>query len=142
MSDLYDTDILLWSEQQSELLRRVASGENVNDQIDWQNIVVEVQDVGCNTLRACRAHLLQALLHDLKAEAWPLSRDVPHWRSEARVARIYAADAYAPSMRQKIDVADLYAKALRALPETIDGQPPLPVSGACPVTLDELVGAV
>ncbi len=29
MSDLYDTDILLWSEQQSALLRGVASGENV-----------------------------------------------------------------------------------------------------------------
>nr|WP_294508914.1 DUF29 domain-containing protein [uncultured Rhodopila sp.] len=139
MSDLYDTDILLWSEQQSELLRRIASGENVNDQIDWQNIVEEVEDVGRNTLRACRAHLLQALLHDLKAEAWPLSRDVQHWRSEAQVARINAADAYAPSMRRKIDVADIYAKALRALPEKMDGQPPLPVSEVCPVTLDQLL---
>jgi hypothetical protein len=55
------------------------------------------------------------------------------------VARINAADAFAPSMRQKIDVADLYAKALRALPETIDGQPPLPLSDVCPVTLDELL---
>jgi hypothetical protein len=43
-------------------------------------------------------------------------------------------------MRQKIDVADLYAKALRALLETIDGQPPLPVQDVCPVTLDELLG--
>ncbi len=140
MSDLYDTDILLWSERQSELLRRVASGENVNDQIDWQNIAEEVEDVGCATLRACRAQLLQALLHDLKAEAWPLSRDVPHWRSEARIARINAADAYAPSMRQKIDVAAIYAKARRALPETMDGQPPLPLPEVCPVTLDELLG--
>jgi hypothetical protein len=32
----------------------------------------------------------------------------------------------APSMRQKIDIADLYAKALHALLETMDGQPPLP----------------
>jgi hypothetical protein len=29
-------------------------------------------------------------------------------------------------MRQKIDVADLYADALAAMPETMDGQPPLP----------------
>ena len=140
MSDLYDTDILLWSEQQSALLRRIASGETINDQIDWCNVAEEVEDVGRNTLRACRAQLLQALLHDLKAQAWPLSRDVPHWRSEARVARINAADAYAPSMRQKIDLADIYAKALRALPETMDDQPPLPVPGVCPVTLDELIG--
>ena len=140
MSDLYDTDILLWSERQSELLRRVAPGETVNDRIDWQNIAGEVEDVGRSSLRACRAQLLQALLHDLKAEAWPHSRDVPHWRSEARVARINAADAYAPSMRQKIDIADIYAKALRALSETMDGQPPLPLPEACPMTLDELIG--
>jgi hypothetical protein len=42
-------------------------------------------------------------------------------------------------MRQKIDVAALYADALRAMPDTIDGQPPLPVDTTCPVTLDELL---
>ena len=93
--------------------------------------------MGRNTLRACRSQLLQALLHDLKVEAWPLSREVPLWRSEARVARINAADAYAPSMRQRIEVAELHAKARRALPDTIDGQPPLPE--VCPITLDELL---
>jgi hypothetical protein len=42
-------------------------------------------------------------------------------------------------MRQKIDVNAIYAKALRLLPEKIDGQPPLPVPEQCPVTLDELL---
>jgi len=140
MSDLYDTDIALWSEQQARLLRRLSNGEAVNAEIDWPSLIEEVEDVGRNTLRACRVQLLQALLHDLKAEAWPLSRDVPHWRSEARVARINAADAFTPSMRQKIDIADIYAKALRAMPETMDGQPPLPVPDVCPVTLDDLLG--
>ena len=137
----YETDILVWSERQAELLRRHAAGERANDtDLDWPNIIEEVADVGRNTLRACRSQLLQALMHDLKAEAWPLSRDVPHWRSEARVARINAADAYAPSMRQQIDIAELYAKALRAVPDTIDGQPPLPLPEVCAVTLDELLG--
>ncbi len=136
----YDSDVLLWSEHQAELLRRRAAGELVNDaELDWPNIAEEVADVGRNTLRACRSQLLQALLHDLKAEAWPLSHEVAHWRSEARVARINAADAYAPSMRQRIDVAELYAKARRAMPETIDGQPPLPVSAVCPLTLEALL---
>jgi uncharacterized protein DUF29 len=138
MSD-YDTDILTWSERQTALLRRVVAGEPINEAPDWLNIIEEVADVGRNSLRACRSLLLHALLHDLKAEAWPLSRDVAHWRSEARVARINAADAYAPSMRQRIDVAGLYAKALHAMPETMDGQPPLPVPNACPVTLDQLL---
>jgi hypothetical protein len=43
-------------------------------------------------------------------------------------------------MRQKIDVPEIYAKALRAMPDMIDGDPPLPLSSECPVTLDELLG--
>jgi hypothetical protein len=42
-------------------------------------------------------------------------------------------------MRQRIDIDDLYAKAISALPATIDGQPPLPVPERCPFTLDELL---
>jgi hypothetical protein len=65
---------------------------------------------------------------------------VPHWQAEARRFRGDAADRFAPSMRQKIDMARLYRRALRAMPETIDGQPPLPVPDLCLVTLDELLG--
>ena len=50
-SDLYDTDILLWSERQADLLRRHAAGERVNDaSIDWPNIVEEIEDVGRSEL--------------------------------------------------------------------------------------------
>ena len=65
---------------------------------------------------------------------------MPCWRAEARRFRLGAAEAYAPSMRQRIDVADLYRKALHILPDTIDGQPPLSVPVMCPVTLEELLG--
>jgi hypothetical protein len=33
-SDLYGEDILLWSERQGDLLRRLAAGESVSDQVD------------------------------------------------------------------------------------------------------------
>ena len=46
MTDLYDEDILLWSERQSDLLRRIAAGEPVNEQPDWVNIIEEVESVG------------------------------------------------------------------------------------------------
>ena len=139
MSDLYDADVLLWSERQAELLRRIAAGERVNDQVDWENVVEEIECVGRSQLSAVRSHILQAFLHDLKAAAWPTARDAPHWRSEARRARLDAAEAYAPSMRQRIDLGTLYAKALRIMPEENDGQPPLPLPPICPVTLDELL---
>ena len=140
MSD-YDTDILTWSERQAELLRRLAVGERVNDQVDWENVAEEIEDMGNNVVRSVASHLVQALLHDLKAEAWPLSRDVPHWQAEARVFRAQARRRFVPSMRQRIDFAGIYADAVRGLPDTIDGQAPLPVPDVCPVTLDELLSS-
>jgi len=45
-------------------------------------------------------------------------------------------------MRQYLDVQDIYAKALRALPESMDGTPPLPLAPVCPVTLDALLADI
>ena len=135
----YDTDILTWSDRQAALLRRLAAGEQINDQIDWPNIIEEVEAVGQSQVDAVESWLYQALLHMLKAEAWPLSEAVPHWQAEARGFRAQARRRYRPSMAKKIDVPGLYADALYALPETIDGQGPLPVQPECPVTLDELL---
>ena len=140
MGDLYDDDILLWSERQGELLRRIAAGEPVNEQPDWANIVEEVESVGREQLHAVASLLFQALVHMLKAEGWPLVRDAENWRADARGFRAQARRRFAPSMRQNIDLADIYADAVRALPTAMDGQPPQPVSSACPMTLDELLG--
>jgi len=96
---LYDTDVLLWSERQGELLRRIARGERVNDaDLDWPNIAEEVESVGREQLHAVEALLRQALVHMLKAEAWPLSRDAPNWHADAIGFRADAASRYVPSM--------------------------------------------
>ena len=139
MDDLYETDILVWSEQQRDLLRRLAAGERVNALIDWENVAEEIESVGSEQLHAVRSHLVQALLHDLKAAAWPQSREVPHCRAEAVGQRGEARDRFTPSMRQRIDLEKLYREARRRLPAKIDDLPALPVPETCPVTLDELL---
>jgi allantoicase len=139
MSELHDTDIFEWSEQQVALLRRLAAGEQVNDQVDWVNVIEEVESAGSEHLYAVQSLLTQALTHMLKTEAWPTVRDAPNWRTEAIRFRGDAADRFSSSMRQKIDLARLYRRALHALPDTIDGLAPLPVPETCPVTLDELL---
>ena len=139
MSD-YDTDILIWAEHQADLLRRRAAGELINEaDLDWTNIAEEIEDVGSNRLHAVESLLVQALRHMLKAEAWPLSIDAPSWRADAIDFRRQARRRFVPSMRQKISLAGLYADALAAMPETMDGQPPLPVQPECPVTLDDML---
>lgn len=140
MSDLYESDIFAWSERQGELLRRVAAGERVNERdLDWPNIIDEVESVGSEQLHAVETLLRQALVHMLKAQAWPEARDAPNWEADAIGFRTDAAARYAPSMRQKLDLDRIYRSALRALPRANDGMPPGAVPPACPFTLDELL---
>lgn len=140
MDGLYDTDVLEWSERQASILRRVAAGEPGNEAPDWANIIEEVQDVGRSQLNAVRSLLVQALAHDLKCQAWPDAPYVTHWRAGARGFRDDAADAFTPSMRRHMDVDALYRRVLDRMPDTVDGQPPLPVPRECPVTFDEMLG--
>ena len=139
MSDLYDADILRWSEHQSDLLRRIAAGEPDNERPDWPNIVEEVESVGREQLHAVESLLLQALVPMLKAEGWPAARDVDNWRSDARVFIAQARRRFASSMRQRIDLVGIYADARKGLPEIMDGQPPQFLPDTCPMTLDELL---
>ena len=141
MADLYEDDVVAWSEQQGALLRRRAAGELINDaELDWPNIAEEIESVGQSQIDALESLLFQAFLHDLKAEAWPLVRDAQAWRGDARSFRVQARRKYRPSMRQRIDLAGLYADALQALPDTMDGQAPLPMPTVCPVsTIEELL---
>jgi hypothetical protein len=127
MSDLYDTDVVAWSERQADLLRRVAAGERINDQVDWTNVIEEVESVGQSQVDAVESLWTQAFLHDLKAEAWPIALDVHKWRADARLFRRQARRKYRASMRQKINLAELYADALAGLPDRMDRTPPLPV---------------
>lgn len=139
MDGLYDADVLEWSERQVGILRRVAAGEPGNETPDWANIIEEVQDVGRSQLNAVRSLLIQALTHDLKCQAWPDAPHVPHWQAEARGFRGDAADAFTPSMRQRLDIHALHRRALDRMPATVDGQAPLPVPQECAVTLDALL---
>ncbi|MEJ0016494.1 MAG: DUF29 domain-containing protein [Acetobacteraceae bacterium] len=138
--DLYERDILLWSERQALLLRPLAAGERVNDLVDWENLIEEVQSVGREQMHAVEALLFQALVHSLKAQGWPLARDAANRQADARGFRSQAANRFAPSMRQRLDLDRIHRQALRALPPTMDGVLPLPLPERCPVTLDELLG--
>ncbi len=76
----------------------------------------------------------------LKAEAWPNVAAVPGWQAKARRFRDDAASRFSPSMRQRVDITKVYERALRAMPDAIDGLPALPVPADWRFTLDGLVG--
>ena len=124
MNDLYETDILEWSEHQAELLRRLASGERVSDQVDWDNVVDEIESVGNEQVHAVSSLLMQAMAHRLKAIGWPDARDVANWQADARRFAIDAADRFTPSMQRRLNVARIYRRASRTLPDQMNDKPP------------------
>ncbi|MBV9251615.1 MAG: DUF29 family protein, partial [Acetobacteraceae bacterium] len=50
-----------------------------------------------------------------------------------------AADRFVPSMRQRLDLARIYRRAVRAVPAKPYGTPPLPLPAECPWSLEELL---
>jgi hypothetical protein len=112
-SKLYDTDVLLWSERQGELLRRVAAGENVNDQIDWPNIIDEVETVGRSERSALRSHVATVLEHLIKLQASPATDPRNGWKVSIDRARADIARDLedSPSMRRL--VGDMIADETR-----------------------------
>jgi len=139
MSELYDADFVLWSEQQADRLRRLARGEQVND-VDWPNLVEEVEGLGKSATSAVRTLLLRALEHILKAAAWPEAPTVRKWLHEANVFLRDATFDWTRSMALHIDVDVLYERAReRVCDLDFEEGPPGPLPDRCPVTLADLL---
>jgi hypothetical protein len=137
--DLYDRDVLAWSERQADLLRRAARGERAND-IDWDHVVEEIEDVGLSELNAVHSYLEQLLARLLKLRGWPDLGACNHWRSEIVTFQAGAVRRFAPSMRQRIDLEGLYATAVQQIePLRYGGHEAVIPPSACPVTLDQLL---
>lgn len=136
--DLYDRDIMIWSEQQADLLRRVARGERVNG-VDWAHVVEEIEDVGLSQLNAVSSFLRQMLVHLLKLAAWPDHQAAQHWREEVAAFQAEAVQRFAPSVRQRLELPGIYRialKQIRAL-KLDRAAPDWPAT--CPLDLDLLL---
>jgi len=91
MSDLYDTDVVAWSERQADLLRRVAAGERVNDLVDWTNIVEEIETLGRSERSRLASHICTVLEHLMRLQAAPATDPRRGWRATVGRARISIA---------------------------------------------------
>ena len=136
MSDgLYERDVLAWSQHQADLLRRLGRGERVND-VDWANVAEEIEDVGLSELHSVESFLNLMMVHLLKLSVWPGSSACGHWRGEIAAFRNNANRRFAPSMRQRVDIATLYAEAVEQVRES---DPEAHVPSENPFSLDQLL---
>ena len=142
-TSLYDADILAWSEQQAELLRRLGrTRRDLPNDLDLENIVEEIETVGRNELRAAESYVRFILTHLIKSVSDPSARALGHWRAEALTQHNDLLGAISPSMRPRIDMDVLWRRALREAEAALEAQgcglaPGL--AGSCPIALDDLL---
>jgi hypothetical protein len=138
---LYERDILAWSEQQADLIRRLGPGLRAND-LDWANIAEEIESVGRSELHSVESFLVQIIAHVLKIRAWPDNPACGHWMAEILTFQSDAHSRFSPSMRQRINLQVRYAsgvKIFRASDSRRPGQRNLPDDN--PFALDDLLNA-
>jgi hypothetical protein len=92
---LYERDVLAWSQHQADLLRRLGRGERVND-IDWANVVEEIEDLGLSELHSVESVLDLFLVHLLKVRISPDSLATGHWRREVLAFQKNARRRFTP----------------------------------------------
>jgi hypothetical protein len=97
---LYDTDIVLWSEQQAAALRRRAANE-----IDWDNVAEEIADVAQRNRDRIEDALVTAIVHLLKWQHQRLARSNA-WRGivvaeRNRIARLIRRNPSSPTIRSR-----------------------------------------
>jgi hypothetical protein len=133
---LYDTDSYTWTQQQADLLRQVR-----DNRLDAENLAEEVADLGDSGLRSVVSHLRQMLKHLIKLAASPSEHPQAGWTSETREHHFQARDAFSPSMRKDIDLADTWQRSLVQANDDLReyGEPAVPADLPCPFTLDDLL---
>jgi hypothetical protein len=143
-STLYDEDILLWSEQQAAVIRRLAeTRRDLPNELDIENVAEEVESVGRSELAAVKSYIRLVLIHLIKLVAEPDTEAAKHWRSEILVFHADMIGRYAPSMRQRIDLDALWRQAREHSMLAYEGaeqQSVAQLPPACPFTLDDLIG--
>ena len=117
MTKLYDRDFLAWTQDQADALRRRSSNE-----LDWENLLEEVEGLGKQQRSELRNHLIVLLVHLLKWRVQPERRG-RSWELTIREQRKAAQRVLLenPSLKPDLEVilAEAYETAvLRAERET------------------------
>ncbi len=136
VSNLYDEDFAVWTEQTASLLR---AGRF--DQIDVEHLAEEVEDMGKSQRHEVQSRLRVLLVHLLKWKYQPQKRS-PSWRSTVVTQREELNDVFAdsPSLRRSLPnaVARIYAASVE-LAGIETGLPQGAFPSECPFSVEQVL---
>jgi len=116
MSDLYEADLALWSQQQAEALRGAARA-GTNLPIDWENVAEEIEALARSERSSLASHVNTIIEHLARLEASPATDPRNGWivtilRTRGRIAKVLKSS---PSLERFLDdiLAEEHPPALR-----------------------------
>ena len=140
---LYDDDVLLWSEQQAEIIRRLGRTRgDLPDDFALENVAEEIESVGRSELAAVESQIQNILTDLIKLGVEPHSDAARHRRAEILAFHAEMRRRYAPSMRQRIDMHELWrvTRMLPSLSFSDEAELVACLPQAPPFELDDILG--
>jgi Domain of unknown function DUF29 len=144
IDELYEQDFYVWTQRQAEALRRLAE-TRPNVDLDFPQLIEEVEDLGTSQRGAVRSQLRRIIEHCLKLEYSHALEPRGGWYDSIMDARAELDDKLSPSLRRDLEdqLPRLWARArgkvdngLRRFGESASADL-LPVD--CGYVLDELL---
>jgi len=113
MGELYDDDILIWSERQAAALRSLASRRDLPNELDLANVIEEIEDVGRSEFHTVESLVENILVHLILLWADPDAPAVRGWIAEIAAWDAAVRRRISPSMRSRLDMALLWQESQR-----------------------------
>jgi hypothetical protein len=139
----YDEDFYAWTQHQAQLLRSLERlGPELPADIDLSHVAEEIEDLGKAELRGAKSLIRNIFVHLIKAASDPQADAVGHWREETALFHDDLPEYFAPSMRQLIDIQQLWRRALNRAELALrrhGGTVSLEAPSDCPYTLQEIL---
>ncbi|GAB4242009.1 MAG: DUF29 domain-containing protein [Stanieria sp.] len=105
----YEEDYYLWTQT---MVERLKNKDYLN--IDWDNLIEEIEDMGKSQKRAVESLLLRLTEHLLKLKYWKIERErnKKHWQSEVVNFRVLLRKRLKESPSLKNNLAEMYEEIL------------------------------
>lgn len=142
-TSLYETDIVAWAEEQAAAVRDLVNVRpDLSNVVDWENIAEELEGLSRNEVRNVRSPLRNAFVHILKGYCDPDALSMHQWAPETNNWLADIRDDFTNSMRQKIDLDDIWQKAGGLAADELSSckvamPPALP--SRCPFSIDQIL---
>src|ERR687888_1029514 len=122
LSELYDQDFFLWTQEHAAALRR---SKDSNLPLDWENLAEEVDSLGKFQRTQLSSQVRRILRHLFKLGASPAADPRAGWRATIRDARAEIEELFetSPSLRRELEsvVSKQSTTAARLAADDLEG---------------------